>query len=576
MTATARTLTIILFLVLVLITLAIVIWAGRRTRNATDFYAGGRTFTGFQNGMAIGGDYMSAASFLGIAGIIALSGYDGFLYSIGFLVAWLLALLLVAELMRNSGRYTMADVLAFRMRQGPVRTAAATSTIVVSIFYLLAQMVGAGSLVALLLGIHEGQTFMGMSPNTAKVVTIILIGILMIAYVVIGGMKGTTYVQIVKAFMLMLGAILMAVLVGIAYRYNLSSLLGDAASKSGKGAAFLDPGLRYGKDFPSGTRTLVSKLDLISLGAALVLGTAGLPHILIRFYTVPNARVARRSVVWAIGIIGFFYLLTLALGFGAAALVGSEAIAKQDPGGNTAAPQLAQVLGARYLGGSTGGAILLAVIAAVAFATILAVVAGLTLASSSSVAHDLYAHAIRKGETSERDEVSVARYAAFGIGAVAIVLAVFARSLNVAFLVAVAFAIAASANLPAILFSLFWKRFNTRGALWGIYGGLISAVLVVLLSPICWGGSSSALAPAKLTAAQAADCGVPATSTAVNNPTALFSCTTAAPIPFSNPGLISIPLGFILAAAGTLTSRESNREKFAELEVRALTGAGAH
>jgi cation/acetate symporter len=575
-TATARTLTIILFLVLVLITLAIVIWAGRRTRNATDFYAGGRTFTGFQNGMAIGGDYMSAASFLGIAGIIALSGYDGFLYSIGFLVAWLLALLLVAELMRNSGRYTMADVLAFRMRQGPVRTAAATSTIVVSIFYLLAQMVGAGSLVALLLGIHEGQTFMGMSPNTAKVVTIILIGILMIAYVVIGGMKGTTYVQIVKAFMLMLGAILMAVLVGIAYRYNLSSLLGDAASKSGKGAAFLDPGLRYGKDFPSGTRTLVSKLDLISLGAALVLGTAGLPHILIRFYTVPNARVARRSVVWAIGIIGFFYLLTLALGFGAAALVGSEAIAKQDPGGNTAAPQLAQVLGARYLGGSTGGAILLAVIAAVAFATILAVVAGLTLASSSSVAHDLYAHAIRKGETSERDEVSVARYAAFGIGAVAIVLAVFARSLNVAFLVAVAFAIAASANLPAILFSLFWKRFNTRGALWGIYGGLISAVLVVLLSPICWGGSSSALAPAKLTAAQAADCGVPATSTAVNNPTALFSCTTAAPIPFSNPGLISIPLGFILAAAGTLTSRESNREKFAELEVRALTGAGAH
>jgi cation/acetate symporter len=576
-TGTARTITIILFLLLVVLTLAIVVWAGRRTRNATDFYAGGRGFTGFQNGLALGGDYMSAASFLGIAGIIALSGYDGFLYSIGFLVAWLVALLLIAELMRNSGRYTMADVLAFRMRQGPVRTAASISTIVVSIFYLLAQMVGAGSLVALLLGIQEGQTFAGMSPNTAKIVTIILIGVLMIAYVVIGGMKGTTYVQIVKAFMLMIGAILMALLVAVAYKFNLSSLLGDAAAKSGKGQAFLEPGLRYGKDIAgSGGRTLVSKLDLISLGAALVLGTAGLPHILIRFYTVPNARVARRSVVWAIGLIGVFYLLTLALGFGAAALVGSAAIAKQDPGGNTAAPMLAQVLGERYLGGVNGGAFFLAVIAAVAFATILAVVAGLTLASSSSVAHDIYAHVVRRGQTNERDEVRVARYAAFGIGAISIVLAVFARGLNVAFLVAVAFAIAASANLPAILFSLFWKRFNTRGALWGIYGGLISAVLVVLLSPICWGGSSGALAPAKLSATQAANCGVPVTSTEVNNPTALFSCTTSAPIPFSNPGLISIPLGFILAAAGALTSKENNKDRYAELEVRSLTGAGAH
>jgi cation/acetate symporter len=574
--STARTLTIILFLALVLVTLGITIWANRRTRNATDFYAGGRSFTGFQNGMAIGGDYMSAASFLGIAGIIALSGYDGFLYSIGFLVAWLLALLLVAELMRNSGRYTMADVLAFRMRQAPVRTAASVSTIVVSIFYLLAQMVGAGSLVSLLLGIKEGQTFLGMTPTTAKILTIVLIGILMIAYVVIGGMKGTTYVQIVKAFMLMLGAILMALLVAVAYKFNLSSLLGDAASKSGKGASFLEPGLKYGKDIAGNSgATLVSKLDLLSLGAALVLGTAGLPHVLIRFYTVPNAKAARRSVIWAIGIIGVFYLLTLALGFGAAALVGSKAIAAQDPAGNTAAPQLAQVLGARYLGGSTGGAILLAVIAAVAFATILAVVAGLTLASSSSVAHDLYANVIRRGQTSEREEVNVARYAAFGVGAVAIVLAVFARGLNVAFLVAVAFAIAASANLPAILFSLFWKKFNTRGAVWGIYGGLISAVLVVLLSPICWGGASDNLPAVKLTATQAADCGVPATSKEVNNATALFSCTSTAPIPFSNPGLISIPIGFLAAFVGAVTSRERDPERYAELEVRSLTGAGA-
>jgi cation/acetate symporter len=575
---TARTLTIVLFVIFVAITLGITVWASRQTRNATDFYAGGRTFSGFQNGMAIGGDYMSAASFLGIAGLIALFGYDGFLYSIGFLVAWLVALLLVAELMRNSGRYTMADVLAFRMRQRPVRTAASISTIVVSIFYLLAQMVGAGSLVALLLGISADQRFLGMSAEAAKIGTIIMVGILMIVYVVIGGMKGTTYVQIVKAFMLMLGAILLTVLVLSAYKFNLSSLLGDAAAKSGKpGSSFLEPGLRYGKDIAGNpTATAISKLDLISLGIALVLGTAGLPHILIRFYTVPTAKAARHSVVWAIGIIGAFYLMTLALGFGAAALVGSAAISKQDTGGNTAAPQLAQALGKRYLGGDLGGAILLAVIAAVAFATILAVVAGLTLASSSSLAHDLFAHVVRRGQTSEREEVLVARYAAFGIGAVAIVLAVFARTLNVAFLVAVAFAIAAAANLPAILFSLFWRRFNTRGAVWGIYGGLISSVLVVLLSPICWGGAQESLPAAKLTATQAADCGVPANSTQVNNATALFSCTADAPIPLSNPGLISIPLGFILAAIGTVTSRERNDEKYAELEVRSLTGAGAH
>jgi cation/acetate symporter len=571
-----RTLTLSLFLVLVAVTLAITIWASRQTRNATDFYAGGRSFSGFQNGMAIGGDYMSAASFLGIAGLIALNGYDGFLYSIGFLVAWLVALLLVAELMRNSGRYTMSDVLAFRMRQVPVRTAGSISTIVVSIFYLLAQMVGAGALVALLLGIKTGQTWLGMSTDTAKVVTIILIGILMIVYVVVGGMKGTTYVQIVKAFMLMVGAIVLAFLVLLQYKFNLSALLADAAAKSGKAEDFLRPGLRYGKEFAGNTTaTLWSKLDLISLGLALVLGTAGLPHVLIRFYTVPNARTARRSVIWAIGIIGVFYLLTLALGFGAAALVGSKNVTAQDPGGNTAAPQLAQQVGRHYFG-DFGGSLLLAIIAAVAFATILAVVAGLTLASSSSLAHDLYANVIKRGATTERQEVVVARYSAFVIGAIAIVLGTFARNLNVAFLVAVAFAIAASANLPAILFSLFWKRFNTRGAVWGIYAGLIAAVGVVLLSPVCWGGSSTARPPAKLTATQAKDCGVPANSKAVSNATALFSCTTAAPIPLENPGLISIPIGFIFAVVGAVTSRERDEEKYAELEVRSLTGAGAH
>jgi cation/acetate symporter len=545
--ASSRTLTMTLFLVFVAITLGITIWASRQTKTATDYYAGGRSFSGFQNGMAIGGDYMSAASFLGIAGLIALYGYDGFLYSIGFLVAWLVALLLVAEFLRNSGRYTMADVLAFRMRQRPVRTAASVSTIVVSIFYLIAQMVGAGALVSLLLGIRPGTTFLGMDADTAKVATIILVGALMIVYVVVGGMKGTTYVQIVKAFLLMSGALLMTLLVLAHYKFNLSTLLGDAAEQSGKGAAFLEPGLRYGIESASASATFYSKMDLLSLGIALVLGTAGLPHILTRFYTVPTSKIARKSVLWAIGIIGTFYLFTLALGFGAAALVGSKAITDQDKAGNTAAPQLAQALGIDYFGGNTGGAVMLAIIAAVAFATILAVVAGLTLASSSSVAHDFYASVIKRGQASERDEVRVARISAFVIGAIAIVLSIFAQSLNVAFLVALAFAVAASANLPAILYSLFWKRFNTSGALWAIYGGLISAVVLVFFSPVVSGA-----------------------------PSAMFPDSDWQWFPLNNPGIISIPIGFLCGWIGTVISKESDEDKYAELEVRSLTGFGAH
>ncbi|SCE71293.1 cation/acetate symporter [Micromonospora viridifaciens] len=545
---TARNLTITLFLIFVAITLAITVWASRQTKTATDFYAGGRSFSGFQNGMAIGGDYMSAASFLGIAGIIALSGYDGFLYSIGFLVAWLVALLLVAELLRNSGRYTMADVLAFRMRQRPVRTAAAVSTITVSIFYLLAQMVGAGALVALLLGIKPGTTFLGMDADTAKVATIILVGALMIIYVTVGGMKGTTYVQIVKAFLLMGGAIVMTLLVLAHYKFNLSTLLGDAAAASGKGENFLRPGQKYGVEIAGDPlKTFYNKMDLLSLGIALVLGTAGLPHILIRFYTVPTAKAARKSVLWAIGIIGVFYLLTLALGFGAAAMVGSKAITEQDKAGNTAAPQLAEALGLKFLGGDLGGAALLAIIAAVAFATILAVVAGLTLASSSSLAHDFYANVIKDGQASERQEVNVARISALVIGAVSIVLSIFAQSLNVAFLVALAFAVAASGNLPAILYSLFWKRFNTSGAVWAIYGGLVAAVALVFFSPVVSGA-----------------------------PTAMFPEHDWHWFPLSNPGIISIPIGFLCGWIGTLLSKEQDAEKYAELEVRALTGAGAH
>ncbi|MFC4911755.1 cation acetate symporter [Actinomadura gamaensis] len=534
-----RTFSLVLFALFVAITLYITVWASRQTRTAADFYAGGRQFSGLQNGLAIGGDYMSAASFLGIAGIFALSGYDGFLYSIGFLVAWLVALLLVAEMLRNSGRFTMADVLAFRMRQRPVRAAAGISTIVVSIFYLLAQMVGAGALVNLLLGTHG---------EAAKIWTIVVVGALMIFYVTVGGMKGTTWVQIVKAVLLMAGAVVMTVWVLSKFDFNLSHLLGAAAEKSGKGDKFLQPGLKYG------ATDVWSKLDLLSLGLALVLGTAGLPHVLIRFYTVPNARAARTSVNWAIGIIGVFYLMTLVIGFGAAALVGSKAILEQDKGGNTAAPQLAENLGGGP--GTNGGAIFLAIIAAVAFATILAVVAGLTLASSSSFAHDLYANVFKRGRTGEKDEVRVARVSALVIGAVAIVLSIFARGLNVAFLVALAFAIAASANLPTLLFSLFWKRFNTAGAVAGIYGGLVSAVGLVLLSPICWGGKTETMPK--------------------GNPDALFSEHVVAPFHMQNPGLFSIPIGFLCAYLGTVLSRERTDEKFAELEVRALTGEGAH
>jgi len=455
-----RALTVGLFLAVVAVTLYITFWASRQSKTAADYYAGGRSFSGFQNGLAVSGDYMSAASFLGISGAIALYGYDGFLYSIGFLVAWLVALLLIAELLRNSGRYTMADQLAYRMRQTPVRSAAAISTIVVSIFYLLAQMVGAGALVGLLLGVT--------SPAVKNLV-IVLVGVLMIIYVTFGGMKGTTWVQIVKAVLLMVGTILITFLVLVKFGFNLSDLLGAAAERSGKGEAFLQPGLLYGKD-------LVGKIDFLSLALALVLGTAGLPHILIRFYTTPTAHAARKSVLWAIGLIGSFYLMTLVLGFGAAALVdtgkGSQI---QTSAGNAASPLLAQAVGGGE--GTVGGSVLLALISAVAFATILAVVAGLTLTSASSVAHDLYASVIKKGQASEQNELRVARIAAFGIGAIAILLAIPAQRLNIAFLVALAFAVAASANLPALLYNLFWKRFNTMGAVFSIYGGLIMAVL---------------------------------------------------------------------------------------------------
>ena len=506
-----------IFAAFVVVTMAFVIRAGRTNKTTADMYTAGGAFTGRQNGIAISGDYLSAASFLGIAGAIALSGYDGFLYSVGFLVAWLVALLLVAELLRNTGRFTMADVLAFRMRERPVRTAAATSTLVVSFFYLLAQMAGAGGLVALLLNITDrgGQS-----------IVIAIVGVLMITYVLIGGMKGTTYVQIIKAVLLIAGAALMSVWVLANYGMNFSDLLGAGA----QAGASLEPGAKYGL-------TEMSKLDFVSLALALVLGTAGLPHILMRFYTVPTAKEARKSVVWAIGLIGVFYLFTLTLGYGAAALVGPEAIAAAPGGANSAAPLLAYEL---------GGTLLLGIISAIAFATILAVVAGLTITASASFAHDIYASVIHKGNAPAGAEVKVARISAVVVGVVAIGGGIAANGQNIAFLVALAFAVAASANLPTILYSLFWKRFNTRGCLWSIYGGLIITLTLIAFSPAVSG-----------------------------SPTSMFPNADWQIFPLSNPGLISIPASFLLGYLGSITSKEHLENKAAEMEVRSLTGAGA-
>lgn len=518
-----------IFSLFVVVTMIVVIKASKRNATADEFFTGGRGFSGPQNGIAIAGDYLSAASFLGIAGAIAVYGYDGFLYSIGFLVAWLVALLLVAELLRNTGKFTMADVLSFRLKQRPVRLAAAISTLTVSLFYLLAQMAGAGGLVALLLDVNS---------RTGQSIVIAVVGLLMIVYVLVGGMKGTTWVQIIKAVLLIAGAALMTVMVLGKFGLNFSEILGSAQSAiSGattKGVSSRDvlaPGAQYGG-------SLTSQINFISLALALVLGTAGLPHVLMRFYTVPTAKEARRSVVWAIALIGAFYLFTLVLGYGAAALVGPDRILGAAGGVNSAAPLLAFEL---------GGVILLGVISAVAFATILAVVAGLTITASASFAHDIYASVLKSHKVSEDEQVRVSRITVVVLGVFAIGLGILANGQNVAFLVALAFAVAAAANLPTILYSLYWKRFNTRGALWSMYGGLISTIVLIVFSPAV-SGSKTAMIPG-----------------------ADFDF-----FPLANPGIVSIPLAFALGIIGTLTSPDTgNAELNAEMEVRSLTGVGA-
>ncbi|KGF18191.1 cation acetate symporter [Corynebacterium freneyi] len=526
-------LNIIVFIAFIVITMVVVtrVSKGGNKKDASDFYTGGAQFSGTQNGLAIAGDYLSAASFLGIVGAIALSGYDGFLYSIGFFVAWLVALLLVAEPLRNVGKFTMADVLAFRLKQQPVRTAAAITTLAVTLFYLIAQMAGAGSLVAVLLNL-DGKL--------EQSIVVAVVGVVMIAYVLIGGMKGTTYVQMIKAVLLVGGVAVMTVLVFISAKSGFVGLLEQAvathdasatAAEAGTtGSQLLEPGMKYGA-------TATSKLDFISLGLALVLGTAGLPHVLMRFYTVPTAREARKSVTWAIVLIGSFYLMTLILGFGAAALVGPDAILAAPGGANAAAPLLALQL---------GGSIFMALISAVAFATVLAVVAGLAITASASVGQDLYQAVIKKGTATEEQQVRVSRITVVVLGIASIILGILAMSQNVAFLVALAFAVAASANLPTILLSLFWKKFNTAGAVSSMYVGVGSALLLIFFSPAVSGLETSMVPGADW-----------------------------AWFPLQNPGLVSIPLGFLAGVVGTFVGKPDNLDDLqAEMEVRSLTGVG--
>ncbi|PPF81591.1 cation acetate symporter [Pseudoclavibacter sp. RFBJ3] len=518
-------LNIAIFAAFVAVTLFIVIRASRNSKTAADYYAGGRSFSGTQNGFAISGDYLSAASFLGIVGAIAINGYDGFLYSIGFLVAWLVALLLVAELMRNTGKFTMADVLSFRLRQRPVRVAAALTTLAVCFFYLLAQMAGAGGLVALLLGITD---------DIGVAIVVAVVGVLMIIYVLIGGMKGTTWVQIIKAFLLIGGAGAMTIWVLVINGFDLSALLQAAVDKAALDgaedpAAILAPGLQYGKN----------PIDFVSLGLALVLGTAGLPHVLMRFYTVPTAKEARKSVVWAIWLIGGFYVFTLILGYGAAALVGAPAI-KDAPGGvNSAAPLLALEL---------GGPILMGFISAVAFATILAVVAGLAITAAASFAHDIYNSVVKRGTATPEQEVKVGKYTVVVLGVVAIVGGIGVQGQNIAFLVALAFAVAASANLPTILYSLYWRKFTTRGALWSMYGGLATAIILIVFSKVVSGAETAMLGEG----------------------------IDFAWFPLNNPGIVSIPVGFFLGWLGSvLPQKKEDPRVAAEMDVRSLTGYGA-
>ncbi|TDL74063.1 cation/acetate symporter ActP [Rhodococcus qingshengii] len=502
-----------MFLCIVFVTLVITYFASKRTKNASEFYTAGGGLTGWQNGLAIAGDYMSAASFLGIAGAVALTGFDGFFYSIGFLVAYLVVLYLVAEPLRNLGKYTFADMIAARFDAKKVRGFAAMNTVTISIFYMIAQLVGAGALIKLLLGLEYTTS-------------VLIVGVLMTVYVIFGGMHATSWVQIIKAVLLMGGTFLISIVVFAKFNFSITDMFEQMKTATPLKEAFLNPGVKY-KD----------GIDTLSLNMGLVLGTAGLPHILVRFFTVKDAKTARSSVVYATWIIGVFYVMTIFLGFGAAAFVGTTDIVAANAAGNMAAPLLAQAL---------GGNMLFAFISAVAFATILAVVAGLVLTAASAFAHDFYNEILKKGKATEKQQVSMARWASIGVSVVSIVLALGAQSLNVAFLVSLAFAVAASANLPVIIYTIYWKRFNTTGAIWAMVVGLISAIGLVIISPNVF---SPEVGKAIF----------------VGNP--LF--------PYTTPGIVSIPLGFIAGYLGTvLSGQKADAKKYDEVLVKSNLGIG--
>jgi cation/acetate symporter len=487
------------FFIFIIATLGITFWAARKTKTTEHFYAAGRSITPLQNGFALAGDYMSAASFLGIAGLVATTGFDGLIYSTGWLVGWPVVLFLIAEPLRNVGRYTFSDVLAARMQQKPVRVAAATGTLATVLLYLIAQMVGAGTLIKLMFG---------MNYETA----VIIVGAAMLAYVLFGGMIATTWVQIVKAVLLMSGAFLLAILVLARFGMNPARLFAEAADKYGSGV--LAPG------------KLISKpLDAISLGMALMFGTAGLPHILMRFYTVPDARAARTSVFYATGLIGFFYLLTFILGFGAMVMVGPDVITGIDKGGNMAAPLLAEVI---------GGTPLLGFIAAVAFATILAVVAGLTLSGAAALSHDLWVNVVRNGQAPESEQMKVARGATILLAVIAILLGIVFKGQNVAFMVSLAFAIAASANFPALVLTIFWRKYTTAGAVTSMVVGTVTTLVLIYLSPTVQ-------------------------IDLMKHESAWF--------PLKNPALITMPLSFIAGAVVSLMRPEKEAEdRYATME----------
>jgi cation/acetate symporter len=580
-----KAITLTMFAIIIGITLGVVVWAASKTKTTADFYAAGGGITGTQNGWAIAGDYMSAASFLGISGMISLYGYDGFMYSVGWLVAYITVLLIVAEPCRNAGKYTMGDILSFRTDPKPVRAVAALATVAVSTFYLTAQMVGAGKLMALLVGVPYKTAIIG-------------VGILMVGYVVFGGMTATTWVQIIKAGLLMSGAFLLSALVMVKANFNpitfFDQIVGSPDIQDHVSKMLLKDGITItgadaGQRFLEPALFMKAPLDQISLGMALVLGTAGMPHILMRFFTVPTAQAARKSVIIAMWIIGGFYVLTTLLGFGAAINVTPQGIQQVDPGGNMATLLLAQQLGADI--SPIIGDLFLAFLCSVAFATILAVVSGLVLAASAAIAHDIYVNVIKDGHADQHEQVMAARITSLVVGAMGIVIGIIAEKANVAHLVALAFAVASSGNLPVVVLSLFWKKMNTAGVISGLVVGTVASIALVMVSPnmtypklVAKGAEKvitamekkqAALPPGATLDAKDQKALEKAQKDVLNKDGKSIMGLSEPILKLKNPGIFSIPLGFAAAILGALAfPNRRSEEMFDEVYVRQNTGLG--